>query len=222
MNKFLLGLAGVTALIMASSANAALKLDVGGTQIADGSGLDEAAASGVVKFSGDVAGFLFQVSVGNNNLSYPGIFDLAVTASSNLAPPAGTATTFPASVTVSLTETGLTGFGSAGFTSGGNVDVNASVDYALYMDASNAEFGTGTLLGTVNGATGLGALASLIPETFTAAGPFSLTLVTTLNATNYLQGFSVDTQVNVPEPSVLALFGMGLVGIGLARRRMKK
>jgi hypothetical protein len=233
MNKFLIGLTGAAALIMASSAGAALKLDVGGTVVEDRTdltGLDENANGGVVKYSGDVSGFLFQVSVGNNNLSFPGIFDLGVIASSDSQALAavnngGTAPAYPNpnSVTIKLTQTDLTGFGSAGFTSGGNIDVNASVDFDLYMDAGNSEFGTTTYLGGVSGASGVGYNADLVPEIFGPLGsPFSLTLVVTMTATNYDQGFSTDTQVNVPEPSVLALVGMGLVGMGLARRRMKK
>lgn len=94
----------------------------------------------------------------------------------------------------------------------GNI-VGAAVVRSFYADATNAGL-TATLLGT----TTLGN-ATIASAPVALGGPFSLTEVISITALQPGAFLSADDAVSVPEPAALALFGAGLLGLGLAWRR---
>lgn len=227
MNKYLLGVATAT-LLAASSANAAfiMSLDdastVGIDRIVQDDTLagvltsigltttgDLDATTGVLSYSGGFGSFIINVTTGLSKpvLSAPGtMFDLnSVTVSG------GTGT-----LTIGLTDTDFLrgGAGSLNFLIGGTTD--GTVSAQAYMDAGNIEFGTATLLGSMT-ATG-SAFSYNSGVTTVGADPYSLTLVTTVTHGNSFDVSSFDAAV-VPEPSMIALMSLGLVGLGVASRR---
>ena len=129
-------------------------------------------------------------------------------------------------LTIKFTDTdfadlasGITGLRSE---IGGVTD--GTVTYATYFDNSNTAFGTATLLsdlGAFSGGafsdTAYASLGSLSP---TPAGPYSLTLVTTVAHTAGTGKItSYNATVAVPEPGTLLLLGSGMLGFAFMRRR---
>ncbi len=221
MNKILLGMAAASALFFVSTANAGLKVMVdeitaGDTDaavvIADGSALDGSALSGHITNTTSTANFnvVTSTAFGSELMTFPDVFDLAANV---LSSGAGT-------LQVSLTETGLTGFDAAAMLGGGSLGGTGVFD--LYLGDGNGEFEMSYLLTSGSYSEGVFSIETNHRDFSTLIdGPFSLTLVNTLTADDAGDYFSTDIKV-VPEPSILALFGAGLFGLGLARRRMKK
>lgn len=228
MNKFILGTA-VAALMAASSANAAfiMYLDdtstVGIDKIVQDDTLAGALTSiglttngdfnpvtGAVTYSGSLGLFSVNVTTGISKplLTGPGtMLDLN---SVNVSGGTGT-------LTIGLTDTDFFpgGVGFLNFNIGGTT--SGTISAQAYMDAGNAEFGTGTLLGSMTSsgpAFSYTSADTIIDHT----SPYSLTLVTTVTHTGAGQISSFDANV-VPEPSMLALMSLGLIGLGFAGRR---
>ncbi|GMR05241.1 MAG: hypothetical protein BMS9Abin24_035 [Thermodesulfobacteriota bacterium] len=131
-------------------------------------------------------------------------------------------------LTIKFTDTDFTDLAPVvtGFKSeiGGVTD--GTVTYATYFDNGNTAFGQATSLsdlGSFSGSAFSGsAYASLASLSPTPAGPYSLTLVTTVsNNAGMGKITSYNASVSVPEPSTLLLLGSGMLGFAFLRRRKK-
>ena len=220
MNKIILGMAAASAMFFSAAATAMPIISVGFD--ADNNGtFDDIVADG------DPQGGIFPDLTGDLDLTVN-----AVTAwlNDSTRVTAGTLSGNPFNIhmTASMTTPGTVTFGTTvqNLTLADVADVIFSVGAngfdlgtttSAYFDASNAQFGTGTLIATAVGAAPL----SFSSSQFSISDPdlFSLTIISKI--VNNTGGASVDADIDVPEPSILALFGMGLLGLGLARRRIK-
>lgn len=121
---------------------------------------------------------------------------------------------------ISLTETDLT-YGAGGplsITSAIGGTTQGTVAYAAYADDSNAAFGHATQL--FAGKSGGFAFSNQNSTMLNLSNPFSLTLVADI--THYgAKTTSFDFASQVPEPTSVALFVLGLLGAGASARRRK-
>jgi hypothetical protein len=170
---------------------------------------DAYSGAGTVSYSGALNAFNINVTTGISKpvLNGPGtMLDLV---SVNVSGGTGT-------LTIGLTDTDFLtgGVGFINFNIGGTTSDTISAQ--AYMDAGNAEFGTGTLLGSMT-SDGPAFSYTSADTIINPTSPYSLTLFATVTHTN--GGItSFDANV-VPEPSMLALMSLGLIGLGFAGRR---
>lgn len=94
----------------------------------------------------------------------------------------------------------------------------ASFEHSAYYDADNILFAQDTLIGQV-GPLGPGGFGGVTGYGFSPDAPYSVTEILTLRTAGGFTTFSGDFEVNVPEPTTLALLGLGLLGFAVARRR---
>lgn len=232
MKKYLIGMAA--ALLTAGSANASfiMYLDDKSTTGIDVVVQDETVAGiltgiglttdpdgrpgdiGTLEYSGSLNNFFLSSSIAlsQGTLEAPGsIFDLF---SLNVSGGSG-------ELEIGVTDTGFEGDESFVFGIGGTTD--GSVSAAAYLDEGNAEFGQGTEIGSVTGLTGLAFDYQSGATVLTGVtNPYSLTVITTLDHSGgRVNVTSFDAAISVPEPSIIALFGLGLAGLGFAGRRRK-
>jgi len=230
MNKLILGVAAA-ALMATGSANAAfiMSLDDSSTAGIDrivqddtlagvltsiglttNSDSDFGSGAGVVGYGGGFGSFILNLTAGISKpvIREPGtMLDLM-----SLTVSGGTGT-----LTIKLTDTGFLrgGAGFLNFNIGGTTD--GTISAQAYMDSANTEFGTGTLLGSMTSSSPAFAYTSA-GTTVNTTDPYSLTLVTSVTHANAGDVSSFDANV-VPEPSMLALMSLGLIGLGFAGRR---
>jgi len=174
--------------------------------------------TGALTFSGAVGAFGFNVITGTSTpmigtATLP-ILDLNSVDITSRGGSGGTLT-FQLTDTEYIGGIGTTHFlESVGGTLGGT---GSSYSVSTFMDCGNTAFGTGTEL-TSQTFTGSSFSGNQNAYATSCLGNYSLTQLASLT----LPGgaiYSGDSNLSVPEPSTIALFGAGLLGLGFAMRR---
>ncbi len=217
MNKIVLGLIGVGALGISAGAHAALSLTVtdgsGNTVTINDDGVGDTFSPGASALNwadnlASIADWKFETVTG---------YSLAEATPQQMNMIfAATSLKNDSQLTIELTETEFSGFGSAVFELG-SANLPGTGSFDLLLNGVS-------LSGSTLGASGVAAFSDASGQLGLGnpIGNFSLTMRAVLTASAVNQNFSGNTSVNVPEPSILALIGGGLIGFGLVRRKVKK
>lgn len=221
LRKFMLSLvalvaAGVALVGAAGDSHAMLQLSMtsGATTI----NVNDTDGDGALFFNGSIGVFFINVTTGITKPTLGTASNPQMRMSSTLLNSA------PGTITLSLTETNFTGDGSLMnfITSLGGV-TDGTVTLVAYVDASNTAFGTGTQIGSLSSSGGTyGSFSGFDVSTLGITGPYSITLVATVTMNGAYQSTSFDSTIKVPEPSSALLFGVGLVGLGVMRRKRRR
>jgi hypothetical protein len=132
-------------------------------------------------------------------------------------------------LTIKLTETGLTGAAAAtAFTSAiggtlGSIGKSASsLLFTTYVDPTDTAFGTTTQTFSDNFSGSGKAFSAKGNGIGTISGPYSETIILTLTAAANSET-SLDAFLTpAPEPASLAILGVGMLALGMVRRRRPK
>lgn len=129
-------------------------------------------------------------------------------------------------LTIELTQTGLSSgagtnnvvFGASG---GGSGTGGTTASWAAFADDADSDvaaaFGTGTaVFSAVGFSTQAGGTTASMTDFYSAT---LRTVFDITGATGPLAAGSLDLNMSVPEPGTIALAGLALLGLGLARRR---
>jgi hypothetical protein len=135
----------------------------------------------------------------------------------------------PTTLTVKITQQGITGYPAVSLanTFTGNT-LTSNSNYTTftignYVDAGNGAFATTTLLASTSYSNlGLGSYSTgPIVKTVTPGAMWSETTIYTITFTGQGSIQSSAQIIRVPEPMSMALFGAGLLGLGMVRRSRK-
>ncbi len=124
------------------------------------------------------------------------------------------------SLTIMFTETDLQR-GETSFTADYSATLGGeSIQFESFIDAGNAAFALTTAVADsgVQGSSFSNTERGMIPLT----GPYSWTTVATIVHGGAGDTTSFDYEVKVPEPSTVAMLGLGMLGFGIAARRKGK
>jgi hypothetical protein len=209
MNKLLLGVTGLAALVMTSGASAALKLTLSQSGFADVT-VNES-VDGFVEFEGDFGTFTataFTDGVDSFGLGVP-------------------ATTFPellhfnavvqgsGILTMTLTEDDMSGDYNNLFLGAGGSFTGNGTSFSVQAIQDGITYDLGPL--TLSGFSG-DTLGNIDLQT---DSNYSLSLTAVIDHSGGASTSSFDATVNVTEPSILALMGIGLIGLAGFSRRNK-
>lgn len=187
--------------------------------ITDGGVGDDSGVTGVIVFNGSIGVFTVNVTTA---ISKPILGDAA---DANLdLNSINVSTTGSGTLTIAVTDTDflfsdtttlITFFALLGGTTDGTVTLD------VYVDDGNDEFALTTLIASL-GAFGPGAFSDITSALATLTGTYSITLVATITHTGAGQVSSFDAEIEIPEPSTLLVFGIGLLSLGLVIRRRRR
>jgi hypothetical protein len=221
MKKLLLGMTALAALTVAGGAQAVLKLKVdditNATNLLDVT--DQVVASGD---SNAIANRISSTFVDANwDLDVRGRSD-TVGASLLTFDSLNILSSGSGELKFQLSEVGYTGDTTLklDFTNTATLG-NLDLTLTAYADFGNNQFGTSVFLGSLSSTSTEAVTEFKILDGTT--GPYSLTIVGNVIHSGDNSESDLDASiVKIPEPSVIALFGAGLLGLGFARRRMSK
>lgn len=129
-------------------------------------------------------------------------------------------------LTIMFTETGLMK-GNAGFMAkyggvfGGIALSGDNVQFESFVDASNTAFGLSQSVAN-SGLMNTSTFSNVESGTLSITGPYSWTTVATITQSQAGQSTSFNYEVKIPEPSTVALLGLGVLGLGFAARRKRR
>lgn len=191
-------------------------------QITDGAStlptLTDPGNTGEIMFTGALAGFAGSFDIGESKPLIGGVTQPIMDLNINEVAPSGGGGT----LTFALTDTGFMGGpGILHFLSsvGGTFHGGGTLNLSTAMDCSNTPFATTTAL-TSQSFSGSSFSGGQDAFPTACSGPYSLTEIATLSLPAGAS-MSSDANLAVPEPSTIALFGAGLLGLGFAFRRKR-
>ena len=207
--------AGAAGLGQVSDANAALAL-----RISDGittNTVTDAGNTGFVNYSGALGAWGINVTTGLGGPVLSAPFPHLDLNSVNVTTPNS-----GGSLTIMLTDTDFNFGGSvAAFVTNLGGTTNGTLNFQVYVNNDNTAFSTAGTKVADFGPLGSGAFSASSGGFAPISGPYSVTLVATFAHQSAGQVTSFDGEFQIPEPEALAMFGIGLLGMGglIARRR---